>query len=242
MIPRLAELMAESKHLVAFTGAGVSTLSGLPDFRGKNGLYSGRPDAWKIFDLETFHRDPSVYYQGTRSLLYGDHDLSASLVHHTLARWQKEGRLKALITQNVDLLHQKAGSTEVIEVHGSPLVHRCLACGTEYDYWGIAAQVQAGRIPHCPCGGAIKPDITFFGEALPEAAFTRARREVSRADLLLVLGTSLTVQPAASLPSLCLRSGGRVVIINEQPTEMDPLAILVLRDLEEAFEGAMLWP
>lgn len=242
MNPRLAELVRASHHLVAFTGAGVSTLSGLPDFRGKGGLYSGRPDAWKIFDLETFHRDPRVYYEGTRDLLYGDHDLSSSLVHHSLAEGQRRGHLKALITQNVDLLHQKAGSPDVIEVHGSPQTHRCLTCGILFDYASIADRVRRGEIPWCSCGGSIKPDITFFGEALPQAAFTRAIREVTQADLLLVLGTSLTVHPAASLPFACLKAGGKVVVVNDQPTEIDSQAVLVLRDLEEAFEGAMLWP
>lgn len=231
----LEALVGSARHLVALTGAGVSTLSGLPDFRGKNGLYSD-PEAWKIFDLKTFLADPSVYYRGARSLLYGDHDLSSSLVHHTLALWQTSGRLKALMTQNVDLLHQKAGSTEVIELHGSPRVHHCLDCGAWFDYTIIAGRVRAGDLPpQCPCGGSIKPDITFFGESLPEAAFARAQREASRADLMLVLGTSLTVYPAASLPRVCLRSGGRVVIVNEQPTDLDDEATLVLRSLEDAF-------
>jgi len=224
-----------AKHLVAFTGAGVSTLSGLPDFRGKQGLYSD-PEAWKIFDLATFQRDPTVYYRGARSLLYGDHDLSSSLVHNTLALWQAEGKLKALITQNVDLLHQKAGSTDVIEVHGSPLVHHCLGCGAWFSYDAIAKRVRTGELPPvCSCGGWIKPDITFFGEALPDAAFARARRESARADVMLVLGTSLTVHPAAGLPELCLASGGRVVLVNDQATGLDPRCFLVLRDLEEAF-------
>lgn len=238
----LEALVSQANHLVAFTGAGVSTLSGLPDFRGNNGLYAN-PDAWKIFDLDTFLVDPTVYYRGARSLLYGDHDVSSSLVHNTLAAWQHSGRLAALITQNVDLLHQKAGSTDVIEVHGSPQVHHCLACGAWFPYSAVAERVRGGELdPRCACGGSLKPDITFFGEPLPEAAFARARREAARADLLLVLGTSLTVQPAASLPSLCLRAGGQVVIVNDQPTDLDDRAVLVLRDLEEAFGRAILDP
>lgn len=235
MNPALAALVSGARHLVALTGAGVSTLSGLPDFRGKKGLYSD-PEAWRIFDLDTFLNDQTVYYRGARSLLYGDHDLSSSLIHHTLAQWQTQGWLKALITQNVDRLHQKAGSTGVIEVHGSPEVHHCLTCGTPFPYQTVADRVRGGDIPpRCSCGGPIKPDITFFGEALPEAAFARARQESARADVLLVLGSSLTVYPAASLPELCLRNGGKVVIVNEQPTSLDSRAFLVLRDLEEAF-------
>lgn len=240
MNPELEALVVSARHLVAFTGAGVSTLSGLPDFRGKNGLYAD-PDAWKIFDLDTFLDDPGVYYRGARSMLYSPHDLSASLVHLTLAQWQAQGRLAALITQNVDLLHQKAGSTDVIEVHGSPQVHHCLACGARYSYLDIAARVQLDdNPPWCTCGGAIKPDITFFGEPLPEGAFERARRQAAQADVFLVLGTSLTVFPAASLPRFCLRAGGRVVIVNDQPTDLDDQATLVLRDLQEAFGPPLL--
>jgi NAD-dependent deacetylase len=235
MNAELQALVSQAEYLVAFTGAGVSTLSGLPDFRGKNGLYAD-PEAWKIFDLETFASDPSVYYRGARGLLYGDHDLSSSLIHHTLAEWQAAGRLKALITQNVDRLHQKAGSTDVIEVHGSPEVHRCVSCGRSFTYEEIALRVRGGEeVPRCACAGAIKPDITFFGEALPEAAFARARQAAARADVMLVLGTSLTVHPAAGLPALCLRAGGRVVLVNDQATDFDGRAALVLRDLEEAF-------
>jgi len=233
----LADLIASARHLVAFTGAGVSTLSGLPDFRSAGGFYS-RPDTARVFDLEVFLRDPTVFYRGCLSLLYGDHDVSASLVHHVLARWEAEGRLGALITQNVDLLHQRAGSTRVLEVHGSPAVHRCLACGRPFPWAEVAPRVRAGDFdPRCPCGGSIKPEITFFGEGLPEAVFAQARAEARRADLMLVLGTSLTVYPAASLPQECLRAGGRVVVVNAQPTDLDSRAVLVSRDLEEAFSG-----
>ena len=235
MHSQLQELVDGARHLVAFTGAGVSTLSGLQDFRGKNGLYNN-PETMKVFEIDVFRRDPSVYYKGCRELLYGDHDLSSSLIHHTLARWEAEGKLEAIITQNIDLLHQKAGSKVVHEVHGSPKIHRCLLCDETFAYAIIQARVQAGDIPpRCSCGGIIKPDITFFGEELPAGAFHLAKRAAEKADLLLVLGTSLTVYPAASLPVRCLEAGGRVVIVNDQPTDLDHRAVLVLRDLEAAF-------
>lgn len=236
MDKNLAALVNEARHLVAFTGAGVSTLSGLPDFRGRTGLYQN-PDNQRIFDLDVFLADPTVFYRSFCGALYTRPDLSASLIHQTLARWEAEGRLKAVITQNIDALHQKAGSRRVIEVHGSPEDHTCLGCGAGAVFDEVAAQVLAGTIPpRCQaCGGVLKPDITFFGEALPEQAWAEAEAEASRADLMLVLGTSLTVHPAARLPLYTLRAGGRLVIVNDQPTDLDGRAALRLWDLEAAF-------
>ena len=149
---------------------------------------------------------------------------------------ESQGRLKALITQNIDLLHQKAGSKHVIEVHGSPTVHRCLDCDRVFAFETMARRIRSGDIPPlCSCGGFIKPDITFFGEPLPEAAFLDARRHVMLADVLLVLGSSLSVYPAASLPELCLQHSGKLVIVNDQPTRYDDRCTLRLWDLEEAF-------
>jgi len=145
--------------------------------------------------------------------------------------------LKALITQNIDLLHQKAGSKHVIEVHGSPSRHSCTHCSYSTTFEDIVDVARKGEVPLCPkCGHALKPDITFFGEALPFAAITEAQQECGRADLLLVLGSSLTVYPAAALPQLTLKAGGMVAIVNEQPTYFDDYAILRCTDLQECFE------
>jgi len=231
----LQQLIDQSKYLVAFTGAGVSTLSGLPDFRGQNGFYSN-PDNQRVFDIDVFRREPSVYYRSFCSVLYSNLNLESSLIHQSLAQLEREGRLKAIITQNIDQLHQKAGSQRVIEVHGSPAGHTCQRCGTKFAFDEICRRVNAGDIPpRCACGGAIKPDITFFGEALPPDAWAEAVRVAKQADLMLVLGSSLVVQPAASLPELCHRNGGKLVIVNDQPTPLDRFATLHLDDLEEAF-------
>jgi NAD-dependent deacetylase len=233
----------EAKHLVALTGAGVSTLSGIRDFRGKNGLYNdsggGAADAEKIFDIEYFMQDPSFYYSRAASFIYNINEKEASVVHLVLGELEKQGFLKALITQNIDLLHQKGGSTNVIEIHGSPRVHYCLRCaGVRMGFDEAAALVHAGQLPRCPqCGGVLKPAITFFGESLPAEALRQAVSESQEADLMLVLGTSLTVHPAASMPDYTLRNGGQVIIVNNMPTPLDRQAALRFEDLGEVFEG-----
>jgi len=233
-------LVREARYAVAFTGAGVSTFSGLRDFRGKNGLYRDF-DAHKIFDLGLFLADPSFYYRHTRDFIYGLGEKIPGPVHTQLARWEAQGWLKAVITQNVDYLHQRAGSRRVVEIHGSPAVHRCLDCGIQATFDEIRGRLagnsgnQGEEVPRCGCGGVFKPDITFFGEGLPPGAWTEAEALARRADLILVLGTSLTVYPAAGLPELCVASGGRMVLVNDQSTPLDSLAWKRFDDLEVVF-------
>ncbi len=229
-------LIRKSKYLTAFTGAGVSTLSGIRDFRGKNGLYNEK-DADRIFDLGYFLQDPSFYYSRTRDFIYNIYEKEPSAVHRMLAGLETDGLLKAVITQNIDLLHHRAGSKIVIEVHGSPLMHHCLDCGHGISYEEAARIVQSGKIPVCEkCGGIIKPDITFFGEALPASAINKAFEMAAKSDLMLVLGSSLTVQPAASIPLETVKSGGRIIIVNDMPTPFDEYAEMLFPDLEEFCE------
>ena len=235
MLSELEGWVRSAGYPVAFTGAGVSTLSGLRDFRGKNGLYQDF-DAQKIFDLDVFAADPSFYYRHTRDFIYGLEDKKPALVHRVLARWEAEGWLKAVITQNVDYLHQRAGSLRVVEVHGSPALHHCRSCGASASFETIRDRLAAGEtVPRCTCAGVFKPDITFFGEGLPPAAWAEAEALARRADLMLVLGTSLTVYPAAGLPELCARSGGKLILVNDQPTPLDQLAWKQFADLEATF-------
>ena len=211
---RLIEKLENSKYCVVLTGAGVSTLSGIQDFRGKNGLYKSA-EAEKIFDINCFMKDPLFYYQNSKNLIYNLDDKKPSIVHTELARLEKTGIVKAVITQNMDLLHQKGGSENVIEVHGSPAVHSCLSCGGKMEYGKVCEIVKEGGYPVCgKCGGIVKPGVTFFGEMLPEKALEKAMDETVRADLVIVLGSSLLVQPAASFPLYTVRSGGELVIVN----------------------------
>jgi len=236
-VEALWDKLRNARHGVALTGAGVSTLSGIRDFRGKNGLYNDM-DAEKIFDIDYFEEDPSFYYKAAGSFIYNLDEKEPSVVHTTLAALEDRGFLKALITQNIDLLHQKGGSRKVIEIHGSPRVHYCLKCpGVRMPFGEAAALVRAGELPRCPkCGRVLKPEITFFGEGLPQGALRDATTEAQDADLMLVLGTSLTVQPAASLPLYTLRRGGEIVIVNNMPTPLDHRAALHFDDLGTVFE------
>ena len=236
---KIVDAIKGARCVAAMTGAGVSTLCGIPDFRGPKGLYKN-PDAERIFDIDWFDRDPSVYYRGCRELVYGLGEFEPGPVHRALKAMEAAGRLDGIITQNIDMLHQKAGSSRVYEVHGSPIAHRCRRCGDVKSFGEIMEMIDAnggtGRlgepyVPRCACGGVYKPDITFFGEALPEAAFRASIDLASRADVMLVLGTSHTVFPAAGLPRYTLHNGGKVFIVNAQPTALDEYAAGCFPDL-----------
>ncbi|MDR2070157.1 MAG: NAD-dependent deacetylase [Treponema sp.] len=236
----LLRRIAASRHCAALTGAGVSVLSGIRDFRGKNGFYT-KPDTdfppERIFDIDWFEKDPSLFYRYAGPLVYTVHEKEPSVVHTVLAELESRGFLKAVITQNIDMLHQKAGSRRVIEVHGSPRIHYCLRCpGIRVGYEEAAALVKAGDMPRCPrCGRVLKPAVTFFGEPLPLDARREAETGAQDADLLLVLGTSLTVRPAADIPHTTLRCGGALAIVNDTPTPLDGNTIFRAGDLEEVF-------
>ena len=227
-----------AKRLAALTGAGVSTLCGIPDFRGPQGLYR-QSDAERIFDIDWFDRDPRIYYTGCRELVYGLERFEPGPVHKALKALEDRGILRGIATQNIDMLHQKAGSLNVYEVHGSPILHHCRRCGSEKTFDEIQAMRQTCEVPRCACGGAYKPDITFFGEALPEEAFSAAQSLAIRSDVFLVLGTSLTVFPAAGLPRQTLQAGGKVFIVNAQATSLDDFAAGVYRDLAEFAEAVL---
>jgi NAD-dependent deacetylase len=252
-------LVKSARRCVALTGAGVSTLSGIRDFRGKNGLYrDSELDAEKMFDIGYFMRDPAFYYK-TATFLYDIDGIEPSIVHTALAEMEGRALVKAIVTQNVDALHQRGGAKRVLEVHGSPAVHYCMKCGDQgraeelaleglgakvpgnsdmMNFFDVVKVLKAGELPKCrKCGAVLKPAITFFGEALPQMTFQAAIHEASHADLLLCLGTSLTVYPAAGLPEYTLRSGGKVVIVNNQPTPLDARASMRFSELGEVFEG-----
>ncbi|MCL2762257.1 MAG: NAD-dependent deacetylase [Treponema sp.] len=233
----LFNLIKNAKYLVALTGAGVSTLSGIRDFRGKNGLYN-EMDAEKIFDIEYFEKDPSLYYSSAGSFIYNINEKEPSIVHTVLGDLEKRGYLKSVITQNIDLLHQKGGNTKVIEIHGSPKVHYCFRCaGIRMSFEEAAAIVRAGGMPQCPnCGRVLKPAITFFGENLPAEALRESVTEAQNTDLMLILGTSLTVNPAATIPNYTLRSGGQIVIVNNMSTHLDRQAVMHFDELGPLFE------
>ena len=231
---RLVNLLKESKYAVALTGAGISTLSGIKDFRGKDGLYKQK-NADKIFDIEWFFREPSLYYTESKDFLYNMQDVSPSIVHLELARLEEKGIIKAVITQNIDVLHQKAGSKKVLELHGSLGKHKCIKCSNVITFEEAAAIVSKGQTPYCSCGAVFKPDVVFFGESLPVDVLSKAREEASKADLMIILGSTLVVNPAAMIPGYTLQNGGKIVIVNNMETYLDGKAALKYEDLGEVF-------
>ncbi len=239
LVGELHDLLLSSTNTVAFTGAGVSTASGIRDFRGKDGIYNDTFRGYRVeelFGIDLFRSDPSLFYEWSRDFVYGLDAFRPCTVHNVLARLERMGLMKAVVTQNIDRLHTLAGSQKVFEVHGSPQMHHCLACGHGATYDDVAPIVRRGEVPRCEhCGGVLKPDIVFYGEALPEATLQGAVAACQEADLCLVLGSSLTVFPAAALPEEAYRCGARIVIINDTPTPLDRRAILRLPDLTEAF-------
>ncbi|WP_321428478.1 NAD-dependent protein deacylase [uncultured Methanolobus sp.] len=228
-------LLDKSENCVFLSGAGISTFSGIPDFRGSNGLYA-KYDANRIFDLAYFHKDPSYFYTHAREFIYDLDTREPNLIHRTLVIMEKKGYISSVITQNIDLLHQKAGSENVIEIHGSPANHRCLSCGENYSYSDVRDLLEKETVPHCTrCNGLIKPDIIFYGEMLDETAITNAIAVSSKADLFVVIGSSLVVQPAASLPLYSLKRGGTLIIVNNMPTPLDEYAYLKYDELGDFF-------
>jgi NAD-dependent deacetylase len=232
---RLFDLISSARHCVVFTGAGISTLSGIRDFRGKNGIYKDF-DADKIFSLDYFLEDPAFYYRHAADFIYNLDEKEPNLIHTELCRMEQLGLVKCVITQNIDLLHQKAGSQRVIELHGSPRIHSCLECRKQYTFEQIVPVVRRGEVPSCErCGGIVKPEIIFFGEPLDSVTIEMAVKEARRADVMIVLGSSLVVQPAASLPVYTIQHGGSLVIVNDAPTPLDQQATLCYSNLEEVF-------
>ena len=210
-LEKLQELIDNSKYIVALTGAGISTSAGIPDFRGEKGIYSlGLYDPYRTFDINYFKEDPSYFFRFAKEFLKIYEGVKPTKGHMFLAELEKKGKLKVVITQNIDGLHQMAGSKNVIELHGSFRYGRCLSCGKGYDFeWMKKTLLETDGL-YCNCGGVVKPDVVFFGE--PVMGIDEAQRHSVMADLFLVLGSSLTVQPASILPYL---TSGKVVIINK---------------------------
>jgi NAD-dependent deacetylase len=233
-IGRVANLIVESKHIVVFTGAGVSTESGIPDFRSPGGLWTKFDP--EDFTLEKFLSNPETRHRQWRFLLSGDllKDASPNTAHKAIAELEALGRLECVITQNIDSLHQKAGNDpdRVYELHGNIQWIRCLDCGNRSPIEAILKESGASEeMPFCGhCGGILKPDVIFFGEALPEETLREATRQALRSDLLIVVGSSLVVYPAAYMPLYAKQSGAKLVIVNLTPTPSDRIADVVIHD------------
>lgn len=225
-IDTLRAWIAESRSMVAFTGAGVSTESGIPDFRSVDGLYHQKFDypPEEIISHSFFLKRPEYFYNFYREKML-PLDFEPNITHKKLAQWETEGHLSAVVTQNIDGLHQKAGSKQVYELHGSVLRNYCMRCGKSFS--GQFVKESTG-IPRCSCGGMVKPDVVLYEEGLDNATVEGAVQSIANADLLLVAGTSLTVYPAAGL--IRYYRGNRLVLINRDATPYDSQADLVIHD------------
>jgi len=224
-----AQALLSAGHAVALTGAGISTPSGIPDFRSAGtGLWSF-VDPLHVASIWAFREDPVAFYRWMRPLAQKFITAQPNVAHLALAQLEAVGHLRAVITQNVDLLHHRAGSRRVLEVHGHLRTLSCLAChaGQPADaHW--PRFLADGSLPRCPhCGAVLKPDVVLFGEVPPHDVLRQAQQEALRCDLMLVAGSSLEVLPAADLPSLAYRRGAALIIVNEQPTPLDGCAALV---------------
>ncbi|MEW5938282.1 MAG: NAD-dependent deacylase [Chloroflexota bacterium] len=227
-----ADLFRQARRAVALTGAGISTPSGIPDFRSEGtGLWS-RDEPMEVASLSSFRVAPERFYAWFRPLAGRIVNADPNPAHLALADLERAGRLHATLTQNIDILHQKAGATCVVELHGTMATMSCTQCFQQVNSRNyILPFLDCGEIPRCPnCGAVLKPDVILFGEQLPQKAWLEAQREARRCDLMVVAGSSLEVLPVAGLPMQAIERGAHLIIINNTPTYLNARADLVFSD------------
>ena len=225
----LAELVRSAGSVVALTGAGISVPSGIPDFRSPGTGIWEHVDPMAVAHIDAWRADPERFWSfyGERFATLGDKRPNGA--HEALVELERRGLLDGVVTQNIDMLHRRAGTRELVEVHGSIASSSCLACGRRFELQEVIARLAGdGVVPACDCGRPLKPDVVLFGELLPAAAIDRASELASRADLLLCIGSSLEVHPVAGLPGLTLRAGGTLAIVTQGPTPWDDRAAIKL--------------
>jgi len=231
LLAKAAALINDSSYLVVFTGAGISTPSGIPDFRSPDSGLWEKYDPFEVASIWAFRHQPEVFFDWIRSISVQADNAKPNHAHLALANLEKRGIVKSVITQNIDSLHQMAGSNKVFELHGSARTATCPHCGKKHpqEYFRHMIMEEQG-IPHCDsCGKMIKPDVVLFGEDLPHDAWDGAYQECLQADLVFVVGSSLEVYPANSLPETALRNGAKLIINNLSPTHLDQRADVLLK-------------
>lgn len=227
-----AELLRNAKYAVVLTGAGISTPSGIPDFRSEGtGLWS-RDEPMEVASLSTFRTDPERFFVWFRPLAGNIFNAKPNPAHVALAQLEEAGRVRSIVTQNIDILHHKAGSKNVIEMHGTLRTLSCTQCfqQAEAEQY-LEAFVKEGELPRCPeCNGLMKPDVILFGEQLPQRAWYDAQSECRKCDLILVAGSSLEVLPVAGLPMQAIDRGSHLVILNNATTYLNVRADVVIQE------------
>jgi NAD-dependent deacetylase len=221
----LAQLLAGARAAVVLTGAGISTESGIPDFRSAGGLWE-RYDPMEVASMGTFMREPERFWRFHRPRIDMLSGVEPNDAHRAVAELQRRGIVRTVVTQNIDRLHARAGSPDAIEVHGSISSGECLECGCRVALEEVVARADAAAdgVPRCDCGFQLKTTVVLFGEALPEGAIDAAYEAAGAADVMLVIGSSLQVAPVSQLPAMVLRRGGRLAILTEGETPYDDLA------------------
>ena len=233
-IAHTAEIVRGARSVVALTGAGISVPSGIPDFRSDGGLWD-RDDPMEVASLRAFRANPRRFYDWFRPLLGRLLEARPNPAHLALAALERAGAFTALITQNIDGLHQRAGSREVYELHGHLRSATCLGCERQAPTEPLLEQVRRGEIPRCDCGDVFKPDVVLFDELLPRGLFWLAQRAVETCDVLIIAGTSLEVAPVGDMPLAALQRGARIIIVNQSETYLDRRAEVVLhQDVADA--------
>lgn len=229
-IAYLRELIEESSQIVVFTGAGISAECGIPTYRGTGGMWS-KYDPEKFASIHFFRKDPTYYWNFFRDVRYNMiTGAEPGKGHLAIAELERRGKVSAVITQNIDNLHLRAGSKKVLELHGNTTRFRCIECEIPFNLVEVKEMLDQNEVPpHCKsCGGVIRPNTIMFGEMLPQDVLIEAERETSECDLMLVVGSSLVVYPAANLPYSAKMSGAKLAIINMDPTPLDSLADVLI--------------
>jgi len=231
LIEEARALVRESRYIVALTGAGISTPSGIPDFRSADyGLWE-QVDPMAVASIYAFRQRPQAFYDWIYPLAQQILQAQPNAAHEALAQMEAKGPLKSVITQNIDLLHARAGSSALYEVHGHMREATCLACHNLYSGESVLHEfLDTGVAPSCPsCGGVLKPNVILFGELLPVDVLNQAQQQAQRCDLMIVAGSSLEVMPAGDLPVVAKKTGARLIFVNLSETHLDYLADVVIR-------------
>lgn len=229
-ISTVGEWLQRSKNTVAFTGAGISTPSGIPDFRSEESGLWNDVDPMQVASIYGFRHKPQAFYDWVRPLAKLTLEAQPNAAHLALVRLEQQAKLQAVITQNIDMLHTRAGSSTVYELHGHLREATCINCFQVYEGPPLLEQfLQDGKVPHCAkCNGVIKPNVILFGEQLPIIELQNAKKVARDCDLMLVIGSSLEVAPASDIPPLAKHNGAKVVMVNREATAMDSIADIVI--------------
>lgn len=230
VINQAAELLQNARYAVAFTGAGISTESGIPDFRSPtSGLWQDT-DPMLVASIHGFKRNPQAFYDWVRPLSSLTAKAQPNAAHYALSELEAIGKLQAVITQNIDMLHTRAGTKKIFELHGHMRLATCINCFAVLDGEQVISKfIEDGLVPRCPyCNGVVKPNVILFGEQLPVQELLGAQNATRKCDVMLIIGSSLEVAPASDLPIYARRQGAKLIIVNLEPTPADDLADVVI--------------